>query len=208
MTEQIHSPTRFTISEAARWVGKNRKTIQRRINDGTMSAKEDKQGRKYIGAEELQRVYPEDFKVPETLDVASTTHDTVGKNGHKSHEVPSDRTEFLQDQVKLLENQVEELKQDKAHLREDWKKEVGRYEEREKEYRSQIKQYMALLPPPAEADIEESTPIQQKDGANGTIAAGLAGVSKKEQSTQPQRETQIIQKRPGFFGRIFGAGRR
>ena len=105
MTEQTSEQTRFSISEAARWVGKTRRTMQRHIKNGKLSVKEDKQGRKYIDYVELGRVYPEDFKQPKT-------DDKVSKNGKKSQGDAGD-SGFLPEKVAILEEQVKDLKQER-----------------------------------------------------------------------------------------------
>ena len=110
MTEQTSEQTRFSISEAARWVGKTRRTMQRHIKNGKLSVKEDKQGRKYIDYVELGRVYPEDFKQPKT-------DDKVSKNGKKSQSDAGD-SGFLPEKVAILEEQVKDLKQEREIARE------------------------------------------------------------------------------------------
>ena len=110
MTEQTSEQTRFSISEAARWVGKTRRTLQRHIKDGKLSVNEDKQGRKYIDTAELRRSYPEDFKQPKI-------DDEVRKNGKKSQGDAGD-SGFLPEKVTILEEQVRDLKQEREIARE------------------------------------------------------------------------------------------
>ncbi len=110
MTEQTSEQTRLSISEAARWVGKTRRTLQRHIKDGKLSVNEDKQGRKYIDYVELGRVYPEDFKQPKT-------DDKVSKNEKKSQGDAGD-SGFLPEKVTILEEQVRDLKQEREIARE------------------------------------------------------------------------------------------
>ena len=110
MTEQKSKQTRFSISEATRWVGKTRRTMQRHIKNGKLSVNEDKQGRKYIDYVELGRVYPEDFKQPKT-------DDKVSKNEKKSQGNTGD-SGFLPEKVAILEEQVEDLKQEREIARE------------------------------------------------------------------------------------------
>ena len=139
MTEQTSEQTRLSISEAARWVGKTRRTLQRHIKDGKLAVNEDKQGRKYIDTAELRRVYPEDFKQPKI-------DDEVRQNGKKSQSDAGD-SGFLPEKVAFLEEQVKDLKQER---------EIGR--EREKGLREIAKglqeelkeQRILLLPAPAE----------------------------------------------------------
>jgi len=137
MSEQPNTPSRFTISEAARWVSKDRKTIQRRIKVGKISTKEDTQGRTYIEPSELMREFGEDFKVPEG-------RDKVSQNGKKSQEVAESNTKLFEEKIKMLEARVEELKQDKQ----DFKAEKETAQKREEELITIIKQQMALLPAP------------------------------------------------------------
>ncbi len=110
MTEQLSEQARFSISEAARWVGKTRRTLQRHIKDGRLAVNEDRQGRKYIDTAELRRVYPEDFKQPKIVD-------KVRKNEKKSQGDAGD-SGFLPEKVAFLEEQVKDLKQEREIARE------------------------------------------------------------------------------------------
>ena len=139
MTKQTSEQTRFSISEAARWVGKTRRTLQRHIKNGKLSVNEDKQGRKYIDYVELGRVYPEDFKQPKT-------DDKVSKNEKKSQGDAGD-SGFLPEKVAILEEQVKDLKQEReiAREREKGLREIAKgLQEELKEQRT------LLLPAPAE----------------------------------------------------------
>ncbi len=109
MTNNENHQSQLTIVEAARWTGKHKRTIQRHVNSGKLQTNEDKQGRKYVDATELMRVYPEDFKSP-------TEHGKGRQNGKKSLDDTGDNTKLLQERVNMLNIQVNDLKHDKEIL--------------------------------------------------------------------------------------------
>ena len=51
--------TKVNISQAARLTGKDRKTIQRHMEKGTLSFERDRGGKRLVDIAELQRVYGE-----------------------------------------------------------------------------------------------------------------------------------------------------
>ena len=135
--------TKVNISQAARLVGKDRKTIHRHMKEGkpgkgALSFVVDDDGRKFIDVSELQRFYGE-IKV----DGAPKK----GSDEENPQHVAPELLSIYQQQIVRLEKEVEDIRKDKEDLKQD--KENHRKEKGE--LLSIIKQQQTLLlPAPAE----------------------------------------------------------
>lgn len=101
MSHQM-SHTQFNITQCAKMAGVNRKTIQRKISSGMLSAKKDANGKPYVELSELLRVYP------------SLSHP---KTDNMSHDVAPQETVIIEarkldeliDRIASLEKSVNSL---------------------------------------------------------------------------------------------------
>ena len=91
----------LNVSQAARAAGKSRKTIQRHIKDGKLSASKVEDGLRWIDTAELQRVYGS-LNAPDTDDAVSTKMD-------KSQSDAPQMTQVLESQIKRLEEEIKRL---------------------------------------------------------------------------------------------------
>ncbi len=98
---------KLNISQAAKAIGKDRRTLQRHIKQGKLSCEIDSSGHKLIDISELQRVYGE-IKEP-------TAPTALRQSNPESQYV----TLILEQRIKYLERQVEELREDKEKLHQD-----------------------------------------------------------------------------------------
>lgn len=96
------SHTQFNITQCAKMAGVNRKTIQRKVSAGLLSAKNDANGKPYIELSELLRVYP------------SLSHPTVDKMSHhvapqETITIEASKLDELIDRIASLEKSVNSL---------------------------------------------------------------------------------------------------
>ena len=93
--------TKYSISEAARRVNRNRATISRHLDGGKLSYEIDHQNRKVIDAMELIRVYGDEFQVNE--------------NG-RGHAAPTARDPMPDRLIAELEKRIAHLETTNLHL--------------------------------------------------------------------------------------------
>lgn len=91
----------LSISDAARLAGVDRRTIQRQIKRGVLSAVNTLNGQHGVDAAELARVYP-DLQPPQA----------APQGGGQSAEVVA-----LEREVQSLRQQLDEVRQDRDHWR-------------------------------------------------------------------------------------------
>lgn len=197
--------SRVNISEAARLVQKDRKTLQRHMKEGksgkgTLSFHTDEDGRKLIDVAELQRFYG-DLK----LDAAPEP----GNNGESPQHVAGKTADFLRQRVDDLERVNEELRKDKEDLKkdkDDFKIIVKGMQEELKEQRKY------LLAPPEDkqeskstkpkqvtvsvVDEEKSEPQKSQKNVPPKAAPTASQARKKKKESKPKKK--------GFFSGIFG----
>lgn len=96
------SHTQFNITQCAKMAGVNRKTIQRKVSAGILSAKTDSTGKPYIELSELLRVYP------------SLSHPSMDKMSHsvapqKTVTIEESKLDELIKRIASLEDSVNSL---------------------------------------------------------------------------------------------------
>lgn len=102
------SKSKFTISDAARRVNRNRATISRHIKAQKLSYEVDNEGRKLIDASELIRVYGDDFS-PEGE--GGGKNDTPQSNPSSNHAGHDQLIAELKSRVEHLESTNSQLQQ-------------------------------------------------------------------------------------------------
>jgi predicted site-specific integrase-resolvase len=98
---------KMNISQAAKAVGKDRRTLQRHIKQGKLSCGVENNGSRLIDTSELIRVYG---SISEHV-----AQDASRQGGQKSQHAAA----IFEQKIRDLEQQVEDLRQDKQ----DWKQE-------------------------------------------------------------------------------------
>ena len=96
------SHTRFNLTECAKMAGVSRKTIQRKVSNGVLSASRDKNKKPYIELAELLRVYP------------NLSHQTRDKMSHgvphqKMVTIPEQKLNDLTEQLARLEEKLNSI---------------------------------------------------------------------------------------------------
>ena len=108
---QNDTPMKLNISQAAKAVGKDRKTLYRHAEKGRLTVGKDGNGNPVIDVSELERVYG-------TLNL-NATPDTVGKIGAKpQNDTPkkSNDNTALKREIELLREQVGDLRSERDRL--------------------------------------------------------------------------------------------
>ena len=148
--------TKLNITQAAKVVGKDRRTIQRHIKDGKLSCEQTKGGRKVIDASELIRAYGE-IENPAALAA-------LGQKETKPQQTAPQNSDKVRQENTNLQDQIVDLKQDKTDLKGLLEKEQTRGREREKELQSHIveqqktiSQQLMLLKAPEPEPTEQPT---------------------------------------------------
>jgi hypothetical protein len=95
----------MTISEAAKWTGKDRSTLFKAIKAGRISAKKDEDGQWWIDPAELERVYP------------PARNFTRERTGQIQQQALGGELAALQQVITLLERQLEDVRRDRDHWR-------------------------------------------------------------------------------------------
>lgn len=108
---------KLNISQAAKAVGKSRRTIQNHIKQGKLSCETDGNGNKVIDTSELMRVYGE---VQDSF--TGNTHEQKKEN---TQQFTAHYAELLQQKINDLEKQVKELEQDREERRDREAKLLG-----------------------------------------------------------------------------------
>lgn len=129
---------KLNISQAAKAVGKDRRTIQRHIGQGKLSCEINGNGQKLLETSELIRVYGELKEI--------AAEEKTRQDEQKSQRTASAAVEILQQENAMLKEQVGDLKQER---------EIAR--EREKELREIVIKQQTLLLPSPKAESGEST---------------------------------------------------
>lgn len=140
---------RHNISEAARMVDKDRKTLYRHIKKGELSKQTDEEGNPYIETSELIRVYGE---------VGSPQPDTEGQGDNAPQDDTPERTPSAAHEIELLQLKLEhaEQRRQEAERREDAARaEVARL-------LGIVEKQTLLLNPPKEDAAAEAEPEPAK----------------------------------------------
>ena len=100
---------KVNISQAARMTGKDRKTIQRHMEKGTLTFENDAQGRKLVDVSELVRVYGE---------IKSPAKPKAGESEESPQSSTPEKVQNLEKRISDLERENEDLRKDKEERKE------------------------------------------------------------------------------------------
>lgn len=110
--------TEFNISQAAKVVKKDRKTIQRYLQKGKLSCRVDAQGQKLIEVSELERVFG---KIPHPSSVSQPgLMSQKGSSYTTEHETSllKEKIALLESKISFLESHIEDLKEQRKQWQE------------------------------------------------------------------------------------------
>ena len=120
---------KFDVTQAAKAVGKSRKTLYRHINDGKLSAEKDELDNTVLDVSELQRVYGQ-------VEMADTATETGQPVSAKQTATPHSDAE-----LQLLQARLEFAEKERDIERERRRK----AEEREREFREEINRLLNIV---------------------------------------------------------------
>lgn len=186
---------KLNVSQAARAAGVARITIQRYIKKGKLTCDTNGAGNKLIDPAELIRVFGD-------LKSDGDTPDAVQQESGKLQQDTPGQVQVLQEKVLLLEGQIDDLKKDK----EDWKQDKGYFQARETELLDIITHQTRLLPAPQPQEPTSSSQEGVSQAQNVTSETQDTTSQPSEAVSETDETDEPVEKKKGFFRRIFRKG--
>ena len=144
---QTQTPTRLSISKAAKLAGKSRQTLYDDRDNGKLSVGRNDKGQPYIEVAELERVYGKlDIKTVSTTDKSRQVH-TPQKDSQDS---------ALQVEVDTLREQISRIDQMHERERAVLEKQIDDLRSERDEWREQCKVTTRLLEDHREKDAQKA----------------------------------------------------
>lgn len=159
---------KYTVSEATYFLGfKSRSTINKRTKSGgkdSISYEIDDHGNKIISALELERAFPDKYKM--ALRKIQNTGKEYSTKAQLNTEKNTKDTSILSARIEMLEEQIAYERQERERERIEAKTQTQKHEEREKVTQEQMKKLLDTVERQTFliSDMREKTPEKPAEG--------------------------------------------